>query len=399
LQGALTCLQNEPFGRDLHPMTLTWDIFCSVIDYFGDIGVCWRLARQLSAELQQSVRLWVDDLPGFQRMCRAVDPRQALQRVEGVEVRHWTKPFPRVEPADIAIEGFGVRLPDTYVEAMAARSPHPVWINLEYLSAESWVEGCHKLPSPHPRLPLVKYFFFPGFTRATGGLLIESGLAQRRDAFQSDPAAVDAFWRALDLAPLEREALSVSLFCYDNAALASLVDAWSRDTRPVVCIVPDGPALAQLALILRQSIAPGSRIGRGNLTVRAIPFLELDQYDRLLWACDLNFVRGEDSFVRAQLAGRPLMWQAYRQEDGAHLRKVSAFVARYASGLPEDARLALDAIMQAWNCESADAGRYWPALRGYSGIFSAHARQWAGRLAAGSNLAAELAKFCQDLLK
>ena len=30
-------------------MRVTWDIFCSVVDNFGDIGVTWRLARQLVA--------------------------------------------------------------------------------------------------------------------------------------------------------------------------------------------------------------------------------------------------------------------------------------------------------------------------------------------------------------
>ena len=90
--------------------------------------------------------MWVNDLASFHRLCRRVDPARELQIVDAVEVRHWGVPFPQVAPADIVIEGFGVRLPDAYVEAMAARSPHPVWINLEYLSAESWVEGCHGLP-------------------------------------------------------------------------------------------------------------------------------------------------------------------------------------------------------------------------------------------------------------
>ena len=249
----------------------------------------------------------MNDLASFHRLCRRVDPARELQIVDAVEVRHWGVPFPQVAPADIVIEGFGVRLPDAYVEAMAARSPHPVWINLEYLSAESWVDGCHGLPSPHPGLPLVKHFFFPGFTSATGGLLRESGLTEARDAFQSDPAAMTAFWRSLDLP--QGGALRVSLFCYGNAALPALVEAWSSDRLPVVCIVPEGKALTQLSQIAGQRIEPGSRIELGSLSVAAIPFLDLDQYDRLLWACDVNFVRGEDSFVRAQFAARPLVWQ------------------------------------------------------------------------------------------
>ena len=211
-------------------MTRNWDIFCSVVDNYGDIGVCWRLARQLSLELGQSVRLWVDDLGSFQRLCHAVDPAREVQRVCGVDIRHWRPTLPAVDPADIVIEAFGVRLPDHYVDVMAARTPRPVWVNLEYLSAENWVEGCHGLPSPHPRLPLVKHFFFPGYTSATGGVLRESGLTQKRDAFQNDAEAVARFWSALGVASCAGTAARVSFFCYDNDALAPLVAAWSSGT-------------------------------------------------------------------------------------------------------------------------------------------------------------------------
>ena len=46
-------------------MRLAWDIFCTVIDNYGDIGICWRLARQLRVDDGQRVRLWVDDLTSF----------------------------------------------------------------------------------------------------------------------------------------------------------------------------------------------------------------------------------------------------------------------------------------------------------------------------------------------
>ena len=374
-------------------MVRNWDIFCSVVDNFGDIGVCWRLARQLSSELGQSVRLWVDDLASFHRLCRAVNPAQTSQFIDAVEVRHWCLTFQQVEPADIVIEGFGVRLPAAYVEAMAVRLPHPVWINLEYLSAESWIDGCHGLPSPHPSLPLVKHFFFPGFTSASGGLLMERGLAQAREAFQSDPAAMAVFWYALGLAPPDGEALRVSLFCYDNAALPALVEAWCSDPLPVVCIVPEGAALAQLSRTASQPIEPGSCLKLGGLTIAAIPFLDLEHYDRLLWACDVNFVRGEDSFLRAQLAARPLVWQAYPQEESAHLRKTSAFLERYASALDSAAGAVFCAFTQAWNGESTDVGRHWAALRSHRKALSAHARYWAGKLAASGSLTIKLAEF------
>ncbi len=105
-------------------MVHTWDIFCSVVDNFGDVGVCWRLARALAGERGQKVRLWVDDLASLQRLCHTIDADNAAQRVAGVEIRRWQSagkaPWPAVEVADIVIEGFGVRLPPDYIEAMAA---------------------------------------------------------------------------------------------------------------------------------------------------------------------------------------------------------------------------------------------------------------------------------------
>jgi uncharacterized repeat protein (TIGR03837 family) len=382
-----------------HSPARTWDIFCSVVDNFGDIGVCWRLARQLSSELGQSVRLWVDDLARFRCLRAEVDPARASQYIAGVEVRHWRTPFAQVAPADIVIEGFGARLPEVYVEAMAARRPHPAWVNLEYLSAERWVETHHRLPSPHPRLPLVKHFFFPGFTSATGGLLMERDLARVRDAFQSDPAAPAAFWRSIGVVFADAQALRVSLFCYDNAALAALVEQWSAFPTPVICVVPAGAALAQLTRITRRAIAVGAGVTLGRLRIQAIPFLELDQYDRLLWACDLNFVRGEDSFVRAQLAARPLVWHAYPQHERAHLPKISAYIERYSAALDTDTRVDYAAFSNAWNGESAAAGLIWSDLCSHRQALTNHARDWARQLSAGGNLAFKLAEFCQDQLK
>lgn len=380
-------------------MRRTWDIFCTVVDNYGDIGVCWRLARQLTSDLNQSVRLWVDDLASFQRLCRSVDPTQTVQFCDGVEVRRWSAPFTMVEPADVVIEGFGVRLPGVYVEAMVARQPHPVWINLEYLSAESWIEGCHGLPSPQPKLPLVKYFYFPGFTSATGGLLMETGLAQARDAFQRDPAALEAFRRTLGLVVPESAALWVSLFCYDNAALSALVSAWASESTPVICVAAAGAAATQLSGIAGRPITAGTVVRLGNLEIQAIAFVDLDQYDRLLWACDVNFVRGEDSFVRAQLAARPMVWQAYPQEGGAHLNKVAAFCERYASALSANVRMPFCSLMEAWNRESADVGAYWTALCQRREGLAIHAREWAGQLAGGGSLALKLAEFCEDRLE
>ncbi len=377
-------------------MPRRWDIFCAVVDNFGDIGVCWRLARRLSLGLGQSVRLWVDDLYSFQRLRAAVDPAQAAQTIDGIEVLGWDAHAAAVEPADIVIEGFGVKLPARYLDAMAARQRPPAWINLEYLSAEPWVDTHHGLPSPHPRLPLTKYFFFPGFTAATGGVLIEAGLAAAREALRADPAAQAAFRRSIGIAAHADATLWLSLFCYDNRALAPLVSAWAGDARGVDCIVPAGVALKQLEAIAGRAIVPGACVRLGALRIHAIPFLDPDQYDRLLWTCDLNLVRGEDSFVRAQLAARPLLWQAYPQDEGAHLTKAEAFCDRYFAGLsPAVGR----DLFTAWNRQCGDIAGAWAALRDGLPRLNAHAAGWARRLEENGDLALNLATFCEDRLK
>jgi uncharacterized repeat protein (TIGR03837 family) len=384
-------------------VTHTWDIFCSVVDNFGDAGVCWRLARQLAKERGKQVRLWIDDTDSLDRLCHAVDASAPVQRVQKVEIRRWDghadSPVPGVEVADIVIEGFGVRLPVDYVTAMAKRNPTPVWVNLEYLSAEDWVESHHGLPSPHPSLPLTRYFFFPGFTPATGGLLVEHGLAAARDAFQSDANAKAEFLRRLGIDGAGDSDLLVSLFSYENGALPALVDAWLTGPQRILCLVPEGRALAQLSELLQKQLAPGVIYVAGTLTIIAIPFLEQDDYDRLLWACDLNFVRGEDSFVRAQLAARPLVWQAYPQAEGAHLAKMRAFLDRYGAGLETDAAAALASMFGVWNTEGMPAGHAWQAFLRQLPLLGRHAGAWASSLFAGKSLAETLENFCENKLK
>ena len=381
------------------PMRRSWDIFCSVVDNFGDIGVCWRLARRLAAGLGQQVRLWVDDLASFKHLMAAVDVSLATQVIENVEVRHWREPFPDVAPAQIVVEGFGVRLPERFIEAMAKMSPAPVWINLEYLSAEAWVDEHHGCPSPHPRLALTKYFFFPGFSRATGGVLIEDCLFADRNALQSDPGGARRLRSDIGVSAGNDERTWISLFCYESAALPSLIRAWVADARGIACIVADGFARTQIERIAGRPLRQGAPVEIGNLSLHAIPFLNLEQYDRLLWSCDLNFVRGEDSFVRAQLAARPLIWQAYRQEDSAHLVKTAAFRERYVQALSAADAGSYAALFDAWNRQDHDCGTLWPEFARRLPAFRANAAQWAAKLAENGDLAANLVRFCEDRLE
>lgn len=380
-----------------------WDIFCNVVDHFGDIAVSWRLARQLRAEYGFTVTLYVDDLATFAVLCPTVDRHRATQEVEGVRVRHWTDATDFGAPGDVVVDAFGSRAPGHYLEAMAQRTPRsPVWINLEYLSAEDWIEDCHAVGSPHPRLPLTRHFFFPGFSARTGGVLAERDLARDRLAFLGDAAARSALRESWKLPPPDPGTPVVSLFGYGGPSVGTLLKAWSDGAEPIDVLVPESRVLPDVAAFFGSTAAgPGATFARGALDVHVIPFQTQATYDRLLWLCDCNFVRGEDSFVRAQWAEHPFVWNIYAQEGGAHWAKMHAFVSRYGAGLEEDAVRAVRDFWRLWNRGETDAGvigAAWRRFWHHREELQAHNAAWAANLRSHGDLAANLVRFAVERL-
>jgi len=273
------------------------------------------------------------------------------------------------------------------VRRMAAREPRPAWINLEYLSAEDYAQRNHGLLSPQssgPARGMDKWFFYPGFSSRTGGLLREPDLARRQAAFE--PGA----WRhGRGIVPASGERL-VSLFCYANPALPALLDALSA--APTLLLVTPGLAARQVRARLGTS-------NHGALRVQYLPALTQPDYDHLLWSCDLNLVRGEDSFVRAQWAGKPFLWQIYPQDDGAHVTKLAAFHRRFlATAAPELAAAVLGAA-EGWNGVAGASAlpgtvtgitlpppRLWPGWQD-------HCRAWRAGLEALPDLTSSLRAF------
>jgi uncharacterized repeat protein (TIGR03837 family) len=96
----------------------------------------------------------------------------------------------------------------------------------------------------------------------------------------------------------------------------------------------------------------------------------------------LNLVRGEDSFVRAQWAGKPFVWHIYPQHDDAHHAKLEAFMARAA--LPQPWRT----VWRGWNGLAA-----LPATLAGLDAAAAHAPQWRAQLAAQPDLLTQLQGF------
>ncbi len=383
-----------------------WTIFCAVVDNFGDIGVCWRLARQLNREHGCRIDLWVDDLDAFARFqCKPEWSAMKGTCIDDIEVRYWSMSHPlsikrmaEVAESAVIIEAFGCELPEGIATAMASVSVAPLWINLEYLSAESWVQEYHGLKSmiSTPEKTLHKTFFFPGFVDGTGGLLREKGLIERHESWQSN----EDFERARLLKDLglvdlchQRIDLLVSLFTYESAALEGWFDTLIRGQERVLCLVPEGRVLTSVAACFGLDAAPtaGDVLTRASLTVAAIPFLSQSEYDRLLSLCDFNLVRGEDSFVRAQWAGKPFLWHIYPQHDDVHMLKLDAFLRLYSE--KDDCGLA-----RFWHCWNLgeDCGDLWHYLRPQLPRLREQAREWRQKLAQMPDLAGNLVQLYRN---
>jgi uncharacterized repeat protein (TIGR03837 family) len=339
------------------------DIFCRVIDNLGDVGVCWRLARQLANEFECAVKLIVDQLEPFAKIEPRVQLRLMQQEVLGVRIMQWSAFENAICSTDIVVEAFACDPPPNYVQSMAASQNKPIWINLEYLSAEGWVDGVHGLPSPHPKLPLTKYFFVPGFSEKSGGVICERSIKALTD--HSTAAAQ------------KDEPTKLFVFAYPHAPLRTLAAGFAAANQP-----------------LAVSLAANNHDAASDwLTVASVP---QTQFDALLSTFDVLIVRGEDSFVRAQLAGKPMLWHIYPTEDRAHLAKLDAWLARYCAALDEETaqvyRHAAHALVDPANDETdlhafANFARKLPRLR-------THAIAWQNQLMKRTDLATQLLEFC-----
>jgi len=346
---------------------MQWHLYCRVIDNFGDIGFAWRLACDLAAR-GESVRLAVDDASALAWIAPQGAPR--------VEVVGWSGTASHGADVVVALVG-GVR---------PAGALAPVLVDVEHLSAESYVERTHGLPSPgrhDGEPPSTTWFFYPGFTAATGGLLREPGLLERRHEFGRG----DDWLASLGIVPRAEER-RVCLFGYRNDAIPELIASLAAE--PTLFLLAPGPAADQVVASL------GASLARGALRVVPVPNMSQTEFDRLLWSCDLNLVRGEDSLVRAIWAGAPFVWQLYVQDDGAHLAKLAAFLDRFLAGAPADVAGSVASLFARWN--SMAEGSLPVSMPDATTIAAraAHCRRWRDALAIQDDLTTRLLRFVES---
>lgn len=377
-----------------HPLT-QWDIFCKVVDNFGDIGVCWRLARQLANEQQQSIRLWVDDLKSFKKICPHVDASATQQVVENIAIYSWLDSWQSVPVADIVIEAFACSLPPSYIQAMADANKDIFWVNLDYLTYEKWALSFHATPSLQSSM-LKKYFFFPGLPEA-GGVLREQGLIDQAESFQNDLLAQQHFLNQLNVVK-KPDSFLMLIFSYSNQAIKAWLDILQQSEEHFHLLIPQTPLLMDLADYLKIDISklvPYYTEHLNNLTLQIIPFVNQQDFDKLLWCTDYNLIRGEDSFVRAQYAGKPTLWHIYPQQDDTHLTKLDAFLDYYLRDVPNTTQQVIKNWWHAWNNQQ-DMAESWLSYYQQISEIKAQAKSWAKKQKTVTDLITKLAKLYKN---
>lgn len=313
-----------------HPtQTVSLDIFCNVIDNYGDAGVCLHLARALSL-LNYQVKLWCNNMAVLQTLTIPADHSNPH-----LNFASWEQELKAYQPAQVVISAFSCHL-DQCTRTALRQHPETLNINLEYLSAEDWVESCHTLPSPQDGY--TSYFFFPGFTAQTGGLNVDQSFItacrheqqqQRQLMSPSAPPPQQQQLQQQQIPFQQRPPLKprvISLFGYDNPTVLKLINSLQKSSRPSLIKVFTGLALDNLNQLLQLKLQVGDRYQDRQVTIEVLPMLTHEEYDQILLHSDFNLVRGEDSIVRAIHTGHPFLWQIYPQDEDTHIVKLQSFL-------------------------------------------------------------------------
>lgn len=349
-----------------------WVVFCRVVDNHGDLGVCWRLATQL-AQRHKQVTLYVDDASALTWM--------APDGGEGVKVLAWPDDNAVLAPhapADVVIEAFGCDIPLSFQATMAAWPQAPVWINLEYFSAEAAALRNHGLPSPvmsGPAKGMTKWFYYPGLTEDSGGVM--GGLSAMTSSGMTSSGMTNSGNTGSDGKHVS--ALKISLFCYEPASLGLWLEQLNELPQSVVLSVTAGRATQAVRQVLKTWSEPR------KFVIEELPYLSHPGFDAMLAAHDLNLVRGEDSLIRAIWAGKAFLWQIYPQDDGVHHTKLEAFLK---------ATHAPDVVVQAHLAWNADQATPLPQLTpSHMATWTAWAQALQQRLQAQTDLVSRLESF------
>lgn len=298
-----------------------WHIFSRAIDNFGDLAISLRLSQQISEQINCKVTLFTEFNEALFSLIPKIDSNTVVFLMDNLEIRSINQPFNVIEAPTHIVNIFNIPIPDDYLILINKPTRYIIY---EYLSAEKWVDGFHLKSSINLNCFLDQVYFFPGFTKNTGGLLIDEKKPKNHYLkFFRNTSEKD--W--LDF-------FNVSIFCYSHSNIQSVLNV--NKSLKINIYIPE--------LIINKYKA----IIEWPKHLVAYPFLSFADYDSLLGLCDLNFVRGEDSLVRAIISGKPFIWQPYIQENGAHFLKLNAFIDFYFSELQESLFKIISNIFKEW---------------------------------------------------
>lgn len=319
------------------------DIFCHVIDNFGDVGIAYRFAKELKlACLSCDVRLFVSDLGPLKSILPVIDSLQTVQEHEGIVFVDSTKLdnilVDALGTADVLVEAMGCEIPEAVMKKAEQRDT--LIINLEYLSAEKWITEYHMKPSLLPQPALKKYFYMPGFTPESGGIIIDSRVEKSRQSLSDDRIKyLNNHLKCFGVSLTDtKDALFGSIFTYARGFDTFLSDIGEIDKNIYLFIFGQKSRESMIQSLHRAQAAviSDAHYTLKNIHVLIMPFLPQTVYDQFLCLTDFNFVRGEDSFVRAILSGKPFIWNAYLQENIYHRVKVEAFLEVFINYFNDD---------------------------------------------------------------
>lgn len=379
-------------------------VFCRVIDNFGDVGVSWRLCQGLLCEANWPIVLWIDDLDALQTLVPETKLNQNIQQIKGIWVVHWIDErvdeflpiiTARHEPSWV-IETFACDLPEAILPTMKTHTQ--LWLNLEYLTAENWAKDMHMMPSLQGN-GLSKYFYFLGFDDKSGGLIREQDYEAQKKAFETHQYQI--FRESLGL-PAEKNGLSVFMFAYENPCFAHWFTSW-HDTHCQMELLISSECIWQ-SLSQVSGIRHEQYIQWGQIKAYRLPMVAQAQFDALLWLADLLLVRGEESFVRAQLAGKPFLWHIYQQEDYVHLDKLHAFWQPIAHQMTPELAQAFTAISNGLNDDRASlnlakTGEAWEMMWQHWQTWQNLAQEWSESILMQDSAIQKLASLIKSKVK
>lgn len=307
----------------------TLDIFCEIIDNYGDIGVVYRTAKELQKIFPKSkIRAFLNKLDEFKKInSQVLDlPSQNIDGIEYITFDYLRDNANELLTAQVIIEAFGCQIPKEYMEIAYDNSE--LLINLEYLSAEDWIEDFHLQSSPLGRGKLKKVFFMPGFTEKSGGVIADSNYLERIQRVLENKEFYEKKYLS-DIEDRENKIIG-TLFSYEKN-FTPLLEDLKKLNKDVVILAMGEKTQDSLRKILKNFSIEDFRnsLKYGKIEIRFLNFLNQEEYEELINIVDFNFVRGEDSFIRAVLTGKPYMWHIYCQEEYAHMDKIEGFLDKY----------------------------------------------------------------------